>query len=79
MAINTGPVVVGTIGAALRTDYTAAGNTTSIASRLLRIAEPGQIGELGEMPLPESLETVEVYTLTRETMAYVESGRLAAV
>jgi len=87
MAINTGPVVVGTIGAALRTDYTAAGNTTSIASRLLRIAEPGQIvltgltrelatgrydfGALGEMPLPGSLETVEVYTLTRETMEYV--------
>jgi len=87
MAINTGPVVVGTIGAALRTDYTAAGSTTSLAARLLRVAEPGQIvltgltrelatgrydfEELGEMPLTESLETVEVYALTRETMEYV--------
>ena len=43
MAINTGPVVVGTIGAALRTDYTATGNTTRIASRLLHVAAPGQI------------------------------------
>lgn len=95
MAINTGPVVVGTIGAALRTDYTATGSTTSVASRLLCIAEPGQIvltgrtrelatgrydfEELGEMPLTESLDTVEVYALTRETMKYVQSGDLAAV
>ena len=95
MAINTGPVVVGTIGAALRTDYTAMGATTSIASRLLRLAEPGQIvltgrtrelatrrydfEELGEIPLAESLETVEVYALTRETMEDVESGLLALV
>ena len=95
MAINTGPVVVGTIGAALRTDYTATGNTTRIASRLLHVAAPGQIvltgrtrelatdrydfEELGEMPLTESLETVEVYALTRETWGYVESARLAAV
>src|SRR5262245_56120485 len=43
MAINTGPVVIGTIGAALRTDYTATGNTASAASALLHIAEPGQI------------------------------------
>ena len=95
MAINTGPVVVGTIGAALRTDYTATGNTTRIASRLLHVAAPGQIvltgrtrelatdrydfEELGEMPLTESLETVEVFALTRETWGYVESARLAAV
>src|SRR5258705_86926 len=83
MAINTGPVVVGTIGAGLRTDYTATSNTTSLASQLLRIAEPGQIvftsstqefatdgydyEELGEISLTKSLETVEVYILTRET------------
>ncbi len=95
MGINTGPVVVGTIGAGLRTDYTAAGDTTRIASRLLAIAEPGQIvltgrtreraasrfvfGELGELSLTESLETVEVYALTRETMEHVESGWLAEV
>ena len=95
MAINTGPVVVGAIGAALRTDYTATGKTAGIASQLLGVAEPGQIvltgrtrelaigrynfGRLGEMPLPGALETVDVYTLTRETLGYVESTRLATV
>src|SRR5215467_6869686 len=43
MSVNTGPVVVGTIGAALRTDYIATGSTVAIASRLLRVARPGQI------------------------------------
>ena len=94
MAINTGPVVVGTIGAALRTDYTATGNTTSLASQLLRIAEPGQIvftsstrgfatdgydyEDLGEISLPKSLETVEVYILTSETADHIESRHLTA-
>jgi len=95
MAINTGPVVVGTIGAALRTDYTATGNTTSLASQLLRIAEPGQIvltghtrelatvrydvEKLSKMPLTGSLETVEAYALIREKMEDVGSGYLASV
>jgi hypothetical protein len=35
--------------------------------------------ELGEMPLTESLETVAVCALTRETMKYVQSRGLAAV
>ena len=46
MGINTGPVVIGTIGnigAALRTDYTATGHTVATALGLLQIAEPGQI------------------------------------
>jgi class 3 adenylate cyclase len=95
MSINTGPVVVGTIGAALRTDYTATGHTTSVASQLLRVAAPGQIvltgrsvehasrryefEELGDVRMTESLETVEVYALTHETTEYVESQLLAAV
>ena len=93
MAINTGPVVVGTIGAALRTDYTATGNTTSLASQLLRIAEPGQIvltghtrelatvrydvEKLSKMPLTGSLETVEAYALIREKMEDVGSADMA--
>jgi len=95
MAVNTGPVVVGTIGAALRADYTATGNTTSVASQLLRVAAPGQIvltgrplehasrryefEELGDVRVTESLETVEVYALTHETTDYVEGQLLAAV
>jgi class 3 adenylate cyclase/tetratricopeptide (TPR) repeat protein len=43
MGINTGMVVVGTIGDNLRMDYTAVGNTTNIAARLQQVAQPGQI------------------------------------
>jgi|SRR5262245_49541090 len=83
ISVNTGPVVIGTIGASLRDDYTAMGATASVASRLLRVAEPGHIvlseltrelaagrydfEPLGTMRAAESHETVEVYELTGET------------
>ncbi|OGG43891.1 MAG: hypothetical protein A3F84_04610 [Candidatus Handelsmanbacteria bacterium RIFCSPLOWO2_12_FULL_64_10] len=41
--LNTGLVVVGSIGSDLRMDYTAVGDTTIVASRLLGIAEPGRV------------------------------------
>src|SRR5256712_6175326 len=43
MGINTGFVVVGAIGKDLRMDYTAVGDTTNLAARLLGLAKPGQI------------------------------------
>src|SRR5215467_16056790 len=43
MGINTGVVVVGAIGRDLRMDYTAVGDTTNLAARLLSLAKPGQI------------------------------------
>src|SRR5215831_9305341 len=43
MGLNTGSVVVGKIGDNLRMDYTAVGDTTNLAARLLALAEPGQI------------------------------------
>ncbi len=43
MGINTGLVVVGAIGGDLRMDYTAVGDTTNLAARLMSIAKPGQI------------------------------------
>ena len=43
MGINTGLVVVGAIGRDLRMDYTAVGDTTNLAARLLGLAKPGQI------------------------------------
>jgi class 3 adenylate cyclase len=41
--INTGPVVVGSIGTDLRMDYTAVGDTTNVAARLVQTAERGRI------------------------------------
>jgi class 3 adenylate cyclase len=43
IGVNTGLVVVGAIGKDLRMDYTAVGDTTNLAARLLNIAQPGQI------------------------------------
>ena len=43
IGLNTGLVVVGRIGDNLRMDYTAVGDTTHIAARLERLAEPGTI------------------------------------
>lgn len=41
IGLNSGPVVVGTIGDNLRMDYTAIGDTTNLAARLQDLAEPG--------------------------------------
>jgi class 3 adenylate cyclase/pimeloyl-ACP methyl ester carboxylesterase len=43
MGLNTGAVVVGKIGDNLRMDYTAVGDTTNLAARVLGLAEPGEI------------------------------------
>jgi len=43
MGLNTGLVVVGAIGKDLRMDYTAVGDTTNLAARLMALATPGQI------------------------------------
>jgi class 3 adenylate cyclase len=41
--LNTGLVVVGSIGSDLRMDYTAVGDTTNVAARLQQAADPGRI------------------------------------
>lgn len=43
MGINTGTVVVGSIGDDLKMDYTALGDTVNLASRMEQIAKPGNI------------------------------------
>jgi class 3 adenylate cyclase len=43
IGLNTGLVVVGTIGDNLRVDYTAVGDTTNLAARLQQAAEPGAV------------------------------------
>ena len=41
--LNTGLVVVGSIGRDLRMDYTAVGDTTNVAARLQQAGEPGRV------------------------------------
>ena len=41
--LNTGLVVVGSIGSDLRMDYTAVGDTTNVAARMQQVSEPGQV------------------------------------
>ena len=43
VGINTGPVVLGTVGNDLKMDYTAIGDTTNLAARLQSLAEPGTV------------------------------------
>jgi class 3 adenylate cyclase/energy-coupling factor transporter ATP-binding protein EcfA2 len=43
IGLNSGPVIVGSIGDDLRMDYTAVGDTTNMASRMENMASPGTI------------------------------------
>ena len=43
IGLNSGPVVVGSIGNDLRVDYTAIGDTTNLAARVEQAAIPGEV------------------------------------
>src|SRR5436305_12345127 len=82
MGVNTGLVVVGAIGKDLRMDYTAVGDTTNLAARLLGLAKPGQIvvsrrtqhlrdgffvfEDLGEFQVKGKAEPVRAYAVMSE-------------
>ncbi len=43
VGLNSGPVIIGSVGNDLRMDYTAIGDTTNLASRMEGMASPGTI------------------------------------
>ena len=60
VGLNSGEVVVGTIGSDLRMDYTAIGRTTHLAARMEQLASPGSI-----LLTPSTLELVEGFVAVK--------------
>jgi class 3 adenylate cyclase/tetratricopeptide (TPR) repeat protein len=56
VGLNSGEVVVGSIGSDLRMDYTAVGQTTHLAARMEQMAMPGSI-----LLAPDTLQLAEGY------------------
>jgi class 3 adenylate cyclase/tetratricopeptide (TPR) repeat protein len=54
VGVNSGEVVVGTVGSDLRMDYTAVGRTTHLAARMEQLASPGRV-----LLTPSTLALVE--------------------
>jgi len=79
IGLNSGPVVVGSIGDDLRMDYTAIGDTTNLAARVEQAAKPGEIWmshetrniirgyfkeeSIGEIPLKGKAQPQHLYRL----------------
>jgi class 3 adenylate cyclase/tetratricopeptide (TPR) repeat protein len=65
IGLNSGPVIVGSIGDDLRMDYTAVGDTTNLASRMESMARPGTI-----------LVSKNTYRLTRDFFEFKSLGEV---
>jgi class 3 adenylate cyclase/predicted ATPase len=83
MGLNSGLVVVGSIGDNLRMDYSAIGDTTNLAARLQQLAEPGTmlVSEstsrlVQEYVRLEALESVQVKGKTEPVSIYKVIGTL---
>ena len=74
MGLNTGLVVVASIGDNLRMDYTAVGDTTNLAARMLNLAEPGQV-----VMAEDTHRAVSGYFVTRPLGARAIKGKAEPV
>ena len=82
IGLNSGPVIVGSIGDDLRMDYTAVGDTTNLAARIQQEAKPGEVWAsqetrniiqdyfhdelVGEYPLKGKAEHQPLYRMVSE-------------
>ena len=65
VGLNSGPVIVGSIGDNLRMDYTAVGDTTNLAARMESLAKPGSI-----------LASKNTYRLSRDYFDFESLGKI---
>jgi class 3 adenylate cyclase len=65
IGLNSGPVIVGSIGDDLRMDYTAVGDTSNLASRIENMARPGT-----------SLVSSHTYRLARDYFEFEALGKM---
>ena len=65
VGLNSGPVIVGTIGDDLTMDYTAIGDTTNLASRMETMAKPGSV-----------LVSGNTHKLARDYFEFASLGKL---
>jgi class 3 adenylate cyclase/tetratricopeptide (TPR) repeat protein len=82
IGLNSGFVIVGSIGDDLRMDYTAVGDTTNLAARIQQAAKPGQVWMsqatraivqdyfqeelVGEVPLKGKVQPQPIYRVVSE-------------
>jgi len=66
IGLNSGLVIVGSVGDDLRMDYTAIGDTTNLASRMESLAQPGTI-----------LVSADTHRITRDYFNFVSLGEVS--
>jgi class 3 adenylate cyclase len=94
IGLNSGPVIVGSIGDDLRMDYTAVGDTSNIASRIENMARPGtslvsshthklamdffEFKSLGKIEVKGKVEPQRAYELLKAGWVETRIGAAAA-